>query len=63
MRDLIQIGWGVALHALKDGYEVYGLIDAAGDSTCVAHKYGIKTDASGRCDPYHGRNACVGMDA
>ncbi|MDD1685283.1 MAG: isochorismatase family protein, partial [Methanoregula sp.] len=22
-----------ALHALKDGYEVYGLIDAAGDST------------------------------
>ena len=31
-----------ALHALKDGYEVYGLIDAAGDSTCAAHKYGIK---------------------
>jgi len=31
-----------ALHALKDGYEVYGLIDAAGDSTPDAHKYGVK---------------------
>ena len=31
-----------ALHALKDGYEVYGLMDAAGDSTPDAHKYGIK---------------------
>jgi nicotinamidase-related amidase len=31
-----------ALHALKEGYEVYGLIDAAGDSTSDAHKYGIK---------------------
>jgi nicotinamidase-related amidase len=30
-----------ALHALKDEYEVYGLIDAAGDSTIDAHKYGI----------------------
>jgi len=31
-----------ALHALKEGYDVYGLIDAAGDSTPEAHKYGIK---------------------
>jgi nicotinamidase-related amidase len=31
-----------ALHALREGYEVYGLVDAAGDSTPVAHKYGIE---------------------
>ena len=31
-----------ALHALKEGYEVYGLMDAAGDSTHDAHRYGIK---------------------
>jgi nicotinamidase-related amidase len=31
-----------ALHALKEGYEVYGLMDAAGDSTHDAHKFGIK---------------------
>jgi nicotinamidase-related amidase len=31
-----------ALHAIKEGYEVYGLMDAAGDSTPDAHKYGIK---------------------
>ncbi len=31
-----------ALHALKEGYIVYGLMDAAGDSTPDAHKYGIK---------------------
>ena len=31
-----------ALHALKEGYEVYGLIDAAGDSTQDAHEYGVK---------------------
>jgi nicotinamidase-related amidase len=31
-----------ALHAIRDGYEVYGLMDAAGDSTYVAHKFGIK---------------------
>jgi len=31
-----------ALHALKEGYEVYGLMDAAGDSTPEAHHYGIK---------------------
>jgi isochorismate hydrolase len=31
-----------ALHALKEGYEVYGLMDAAGDSTPDAHKYGIE---------------------
>ncbi|MDD1703441.1 MAG: isochorismatase family protein [Methanoregula sp.] len=31
-----------ALHAIRDGYEVYGLMDAGGDSTCAAHKYGIK---------------------
>ncbi|MDD1701157.1 MAG: isochorismatase family protein [Methanoregula sp.] len=31
-----------ALHGLKEGYEVYGLMDAGGDSTPDAHKYGIK---------------------
>ncbi|MCJ7445902.1 MAG: isochorismatase family protein [Methanotrichaceae archaeon] len=31
-----------ALHALNEGYEVYGLIDAAGDSTVDAHKYAVK---------------------
>lgn len=31
-----------ALHAIREGYEVYGLVDAAGDSTIDAHKYGIK---------------------
>jgi nicotinamidase-related amidase len=32
-----------ALHALKEEYEVYGLIDAAGDSTPDARKYGVKS--------------------
>jgi nicotinamidase-related amidase len=31
-----------AIHAIKEGYEVYGLMDAAGDSTPQAHKYGIE---------------------
>jgi nicotinamidase-related amidase len=31
-----------ALHAVKGGFDVYGLMDAAGDSTKQAHKYGIK---------------------
>ncbi|MCK9632261.1 MAG: isochorismatase family protein [Methanoregula sp.] len=31
-----------ALHAIRDGYEVYGLMDAAGDSTPDAHKYGVR---------------------
>jgi nicotinamidase-related amidase len=31
-----------ALHALKEGLVVYGLIDAAGDSTPDAHKYGVE---------------------
>ena len=31
-----------AIHAIKEGYEVYGLMDAAGDSTLDAHKFGIK---------------------
>jgi len=31
-----------AIHAIKEEYEVYGLIDAAGDSTGDAHKYGVK---------------------
>ncbi len=31
-----------ALHALKEGYEVYGLMDAAGDSTPLAHRFGRK---------------------
>ena len=31
-----------ALHALRQGYEVYGLMDAAGDSTPDAHRFGIE---------------------
>ena len=31
-----------ALHAIREGLTVYGLVDAAGDSTVDAHKYGIK---------------------
>ncbi len=31
-----------ALHLIKDGYDVYGLIDAAGDSVPDAHHYGVK---------------------
>jgi len=31
-----------ALHALRAGMDVYGLMDAAGDATLDAHKYGIK---------------------
>ena len=31
-----------AFHALREGYEVYGLVDAAGDSTKDAHTFGIR---------------------
>jgi nicotinamidase-related amidase len=31
-----------ALHALREGLQVYGLIDAAGDSTPQAHQYGVE---------------------
>ena len=31
-----------AIHAIKEGLTVYGLIDAAGDSTPDSHKYGVK---------------------
>ena len=31
-----------ALHGLKEGYEIYGLIDAAGDSKLDAHEYGVQ---------------------
>jgi nicotinamidase-related amidase len=31
-----------ALHARKEEYDVYGLIDAAGDSTPDAHTYGVE---------------------
>jgi len=31
-----------ALHAIREEYEVYGLMDAAGDSTPDAHRYGIE---------------------
>ena len=31
-----------ALHAIREGYEVYGLIDAGGDSTADAHRYRIE---------------------
>jgi nicotinamidase-related amidase len=31
-----------ALHGLREGMDVYGLMDAAGDATRDAHKYGIE---------------------
>ena len=31
-----------AIHALGDGLDVVGLMDAAGDSTPEAHRYGIE---------------------
>jgi nicotinamidase-related amidase len=31
-----------ALHAIRGGYDVYGLIEAAGDSTEDAHDIGVK---------------------
>ena len=31
-----------ALHGLRDGLEVYGVIDAAGDDTVDAHAYGVE---------------------
>jgi nicotinamidase-related amidase len=31
-----------ALHGIREGYEVYGLMDAGGDSTPDAHQYGIE---------------------
>ncbi|VVB67548.1 Isochorismatase family protein [Candidatus Norongarragalina meridionalis] len=31
-----------AIHGIREGFEVYGLIDAAGDASKDAHKYGIK---------------------
>ena len=31
-----------AIHAIKEGYEVYGLMDAAGDASKAAHEFGIK---------------------
>lgn len=31
-----------ALHGIREGYDVYGLMDAGGDSTMDAHKYGIE---------------------
>ena len=31
-----------AIHAVREGYDVYGLIDAAGDSIPDAHKYGVE---------------------
>ncbi len=40
-----------SLHALKEGYEVYGLIDAAGDSTSDAHKYGVERMLQARVIP------------
>jgi nicotinamidase-related amidase len=31
-----------AIHGVREGLDVYGLMDAAGDATKDAHKYGIK---------------------
>jgi nicotinamidase-related amidase len=31
-----------AMHALREGFEVYGLIDAAGDASLDAHNYGVQ---------------------
>ncbi len=30
------------IHALRDGYEVYGLMDAGGDASLGAHAYGVQ---------------------
>jgi len=30
------------LHGIREGFEVYGLIDAAGDATADAHTYGVQ---------------------
>ena len=52
-----------ALHALKEGCQVYGLMDAAGDSTHDAHMYGIKRMLQAGVIPNHPRIACIRMDA
>jgi nicotinamidase-related amidase len=31
-----------AIHGLREGFEVYGLIDAAGDDSLDAHNYGVQ---------------------
>ncbi len=31
-----------AIHGVREGYDVYGLVDAAGDASPEAHKFGIK---------------------
>ncbi len=31
-----------AMHAVREGFDVYGLIDAAGDASADAHKYGVE---------------------
>ena len=51
-----------ALHALKEGYEVYGLVDAAG----IRHgrpQVRDREDAAGRSHSHHDRVAGLGMDA
>ena len=52
-----------ALHAIREGYEVYGLIDAGGDSTADAHRYGIERMLAGWRNSDHDRIADIGMDA
>jgi hypothetical protein len=39
-----------ALHAAKGGFEVYRLMDTAGDSTNDAHIYGGQKNVPGRSD-------------
>lgn len=31
-----------AIHGIKEGMDVYGLVDAAGDASPIAHEFGIK---------------------
>ena len=31
-----------AIHGIRDGFEVYGLIDAAGDVSLEDHNYGVQ---------------------
>jgi len=31
-----------ALHAIREGFDVYGLMDAGGDASVDAHKFGVK---------------------
>lgn len=52
-----------ALHAIREGYDAYGLMDAAGDSTPRGAPVRRREDAAGRRHPHHSRVARIGVDA